>query len=80
MNFAVWSVKKSEEQKPKYWNPYNLLADRKTFGVVMYMEYYYKLLCEFISDGDFTLFKKLYEDTNESEVWDYMAIRKAVTY
>jgi hypothetical protein len=41
------------------------------------MEYKHKMICEFIANGDYGLYKKLYEDSEASEVWDYLAIRRA---
>lgn len=86
LDFPVFNQGESEEQKKakkkkkSHWNAFNLVPDTETYGAVTGTKYSHKILCEFAANGDYALFHRLYNDTPVSEVWEYLALRKAVNY
>ena len=82
MNYPAFKVKKAdkEEKKEGKWNVFNLVPDEERYNQTLAIEYNHKLICEFVAQGNHETWHKLYYETLASDVWDYLALRKAVTY
>ena len=84
-NFPAFLVKpknenKDEEKKVSKWNAFNLVPDKEMYNERLGVQYTHKVICELVSNGSYDIFEKLYNEKYPSEVWEMLAIRKAVNY
>lgn len=76
--FKVSSDEESEEES--YWNTFNLIPDSSRYEQFTAIKYARKAVCAIVAGSDPVNLKLLYENTCASDVWEQLAIRKAINY
>lgn len=81
-DFDVFHVKKPPVKgaKPLINDPKYMLPTEETHGKAIGMQYYRKKLCEWVSSKNSISYYELYEDRNESELWDLLSIQNTNNY
>lgn len=67
-----------EKPSPR-WHPYTLIPDEKTWGAEA-EQYQTKMMCWEIANQVYSEYKRLYEETIESEVWECYGMYLAKLY
>jgi hypothetical protein len=82
LEFPVFHVKKDSEvdEEISQWNAFNLMPDGDRYKRRVVIEYNHKVLCRIAAGDNYDLFKALYENERASEVWEQIAMKKAIAF
>ena len=72
--------KGDEDKKKSFWNAFNLVPNQEEDGIIKGSEYTNKVICKYAESAGQHTFKEYYENSPISEVWEELALNRAINY
>lgn len=80
MKYPVFQLNRNNKEEKKPWDKFNVVPNRRLHGDLKGIEYEHKVLCRIAGNGTIDDFRRLYENTALSDVYEIIALNQAMNY